>query len=91
MGDVVDAALALLEGKSAPPLVNVCTGVPTTLLQACELLQAVLKSDVQPQIVGGYRAGDMRHCLGDPATVTRLLGRAPIPFTQGVHLAFGAD
>jgi len=90
VGDVVDAALALLEGKSAPPLVNVCTGVPTTLLQACELLQAVLKSDVQPQIVGGYRAGDMRHCLGDPATVTRLLGRAPIPFTQGVHLAFGA-
>jgi dTDP-L-rhamnose 4-epimerase len=91
VGDVVDAVLALLESISAPPLVNVCTGVPTTLLQACELLKVALKMDIQPQVVGGYRPGDMRHCLGNPATVTRVLGRAPLPFSEGVRLAFGED
>jgi dTDP-L-rhamnose 4-epimerase len=90
VGDVVAAVLALLEGKSAPPIVNVCSGTPTTLVEACNALSRLLRVDCPPEIVGGYRKGDMRHCLGDASTLRSLIGRSPVPFSEGAVLAFGS-
>ena len=91
VSDIVDAARALVAGKSAPPVVNVCTGVATTLLDACNEIARAMGSPTSAEVVGGFRPGDMRHCLGDPATITALLGRPPLPLTRGAALAFGAD
>jgi len=87
--DVVATTLALLDGAAAPSIINVCTGVKTTLYDACCHIADALGSEVLPEVRGGYRAGDMRHCLGDPTTLTALLGRPPMPLIAGVRQAFG--
>lgn len=89
--DVTAAALAIILGAEAPPILNVCTGVPTRLKEACATIAEVMASDVQPDVLGGYRPGDMRHCLGDPGHIRKLLGRDPIAFEAGARLAFGGD
>lgn len=91
VGDIVAAAQAIVAGKSAPPVVNVCTGVPTTLEEACVYLADALGVDCPPEIVGGYRAGDMRHCLGDPTDITNLIDRRPIALKEGAVAAFGSQ
>lgn len=90
VGDVVAAVLALLDGKSAPSILNVCSGTPTTLIEACNVISDVLGVDCPPQVVGGFRPGDMRHCLGDASGVRRLIGRDPMPFSEGAALAFSS-
>ena len=89
VGDIVSAVLAILEGNTAPPIVNVCSGVPTPLTEACESIAAACGVSCVPEILGGYRPGDMRHCLGDPSTLKKLIGRDPICFKDGAALAFG--
>jgi dTDP-L-rhamnose 4-epimerase len=87
--DVAAAVLALVSGADAPPVINVCTGVPTTLAEACVLIADAMGSALEPDVVGGYRLGDMRHCLGDPSNLGKLLGRDPTPFAVGARLTFG--
>ena len=89
VGDVVAAIQALLTGGEGPSVTNVCSGAPTRLVEACELLADTIGADCPPEIVGGYRPGDMRHCLGDPSALRALLGRDPLAFKDGVRLAFG--
>jgi dTDP-L-rhamnose 4-epimerase len=88
VGDVVAAVRALLVGAEAPSLVNVCSGIPTRLVEACERIAEALGVDCPPEVIGGYRPGDMRHCLGDPSTLRTLLGREPLAFKEGVGMAF---
>ena len=90
VSDIVAAVQALLAASTAPSHVNVCTGVPATLAEACTLIAQAMGKDCPPDIVGGYRGGDMRHCLGDASTITRLLGRNPVPLGEGIRLAFGS-
>lgn len=90
VGDIVATVAALLSARSPAALVNVCTGVPATLAEACATIAQVMGKDCPPDVVGGFRPGDMRHCLGDPAEVSKLLGRRPIPMAEGVKLAFSA-
>ena len=82
--DVVAAIMALLDGQSAPPVINVCSGVPTTLLEACRLIAQARGIDCPPEIIGGFRPGDMRHCLGDVTRLQELIGRPPQAFAVGV-------
>lgn len=91
VGDIVAAALALAEGVQAPPVVNVCSGVPTRLTEACESIAAAYGVTCIPEISGGYRIGDMRHCLGNPETIQELLGRDPVSFRDGAAMAFKPD
>jgi dTDP-L-rhamnose 4-epimerase len=87
--DIVDVITRLVDGQDAAPVINVCTGSPATLVEACESIAKAMNKDVKAEVVGGYRAGDMRHCLGDTTNVRRLLGRTPMPFQEGAALAFG--
>lgn len=88
VGDLVAAAVALVDGAEAPPVVNVCSGVATTLTEAVGHIAAAAGNDVRPTVVGGYRPGDMRHCLGDPTALRALIGRDPVAFRDGAALAF---
>ncbi len=88
VGDVAEAIVRIVEGAPAPPILNICSGVPTTLLEATEILQRVLEIECSAEVVGGYRPGDMRHCLGDATKLTELLGRPPVPFEKGAYPAF---
>jgi len=63
---------------------NVCSGVPTTLKDACELVARLMRVECTPEVIGGFREGDMRHCLGDARPLTELLGRSPTAFAHGI-------
>ncbi len=91
VGDIVAAVLSILKGKPVPAVVNVCSGVPTRLTEACESIASAYGVSCVPKILGGYRTGDMRHCLGDPAALKRLLERDPVSFKDGAALAFRPD
>jgi dTDP-L-rhamnose 4-epimerase len=89
VGDVVAAILAVLRGAQVRQVTNVCSGVAIRLVEACERIAETLGVDCPPNVVGGYRPGDMRHCLGDPSGLRVLLGREPLSFKDGVSMAFG--
>ncbi|MGH3684756.1 MAG: NAD-dependent epimerase/dehydratase family protein [Pseudonocardiaceae bacterium] len=87
---VSDVARANALALTAPPPagrcepVNICSGQPHTVGElATELAHAM--GGPAPQIVGGARAGDVRHVTADPARAAELLGyRARVSFTEGV-------
>jgi dTDP-L-rhamnose 4-epimerase len=90
VGDLVAAILKLVDGGAGPGrTLNVCSGEATTLIEACTLIAAAMGRPVNPNVVGGFRPGDMRHCLGDAGELAGLIGRAPMAFSQGAQLVFG--
>ncbi len=85
VSDAVQAFLLAMEGKEAAyRALNVGTGRPITVRQVAEALISYLRNDLQPEISGQYRAGDIRHCF--PA-IDRLhaLGYHPqVSFAEGL-------
>jgi dTDP-L-rhamnose 4-epimerase len=75
--DVARALLLCLEsGLEGAHVLNVCTGTPTSVLDVAEALASHLGLDLAPRLLGKYRAGDVRHCYGDPGRARRVLGFA---------------
>ncbi|HEX6939539.1 MAG TPA: NAD-dependent epimerase/dehydratase family protein [Longimicrobiales bacterium] len=75
VSDVADAVVRALDVEgSVSGAYNVCTGRPVTIRELAETLAARLGVDIAPEIVGRYRAGDIRHCVGDPARARAALG-----------------
>ena len=86
VSDIVQANLLALEGDEAVDEVfNVGTG---RALSVCDVAMALineLKVSIQPEIVGGFRAGDIRHCVADIGKARRLLGYTPrVKFEDGL-------
>src|SRR6185437_15551265 len=64
--DIVQANLLALETNRADyQALNVGTGRPTSVLTVCELLAKGLDLEIEPEVVGKYREGDIRHCVAD--------------------------
>lgn len=78
VSDIVQANLLVLETDAADyQAMNVGTGRPTTVKQIAELLAKGLGKDVNPDVVGKYREGDIRHCVADISKARNLLGYEP--------------
>lgn len=56
---------------------NVGTGRPTTVAGLAELLAGELGVDVEPELTGRFRAGDIRHCIADVSRARKELGFEP--------------
>lgn len=69
-------------------LINVCSGQPTTLRKAIEVISHVVGKVAEVEYTGKARPGDMRHCLGDATRLRGLLGREPTSFAIGAIDAF---
>jgi dTDP-L-rhamnose 4-epimerase len=84
--DVARATVLALESEQATGhAINVGVGAPLTITRVAQLLAGQLGVDVEPEITGKYRAGDIRHCWADPTLAERLLGfKAEIPLEAGV-------
>jgi dTDP-L-rhamnose 4-epimerase len=77
--DVARACLAALE-RPGPGggVLNVGSGVSRTVEDVARgLARAVGRPDLQPQVTGRYRAGDIRHCFADVGRVREVLGFEP--------------
>ncbi|MCU1285956.1 MAG: NAD-dependent epimerase/dehydratase [Acidobacteriales bacterium] len=76
--DIVEANLLALDSDGADfQALNIGTGVATSVSEMSRMLAEGLGKDIQPQIVGEYREGDIRHCVADISRAQRLLGYQP--------------
>jgi len=87
VSDIVQANLLALEQDAANGHVyNVGTGEPTSVLQVAETLSELLDFGEPPEVLGTYRAGDIRHCVADISRIQRELGYRPrVAFVDGLR------
>ena len=78
--------LALEVDGAAGEVLNVGSGESVSVCEIAEKLARVLgKDEIEPQIEGKYRAGDIRHCFADISLARRLLGFKPeVRFEDGI-------
>src|SRR6478672_2209602 len=70
--------LALETPDAAGETFNIGSGQPRTVREiAAKLAKVVGKEHVQPEILGKYRVGDIRHCYADIGKAQRILSYAP--------------
>lgn len=83
--DVVQACvLAMTKETADGRIFNVGSGKQASLLQAAEILAALLDGPA-PIVTGQFRAGDIRHCYADIRRAETFLGYHPqITFKKGL-------
>ncbi|MDQ6707813.1 MAG: NAD-dependent epimerase/dehydratase family protein, partial [Acidobacteriota bacterium] len=70
--------LALEVPGAAFQVMNIATGRPLMISEIAGRMARVLgKPELQPEIKGQYRSGDIRHCYADIALAGRILGFEP--------------
>ena len=76
--------LALLAPEPIPDVFNIASGEPRTIGELAAALAACTGGPA-PEVVGGWRAGDVRHVVASPALAAERLGfRAEVSFTAGM-------
>jgi dTDP-L-rhamnose 4-epimerase len=76
--DVVRACVLALERDGADGrALNVGSGRSVTVNEIARSLGSVLGVDVEPEVTGKFRAGDIRHCFADISRARALLGYEP--------------
>lgn len=86
--DIARACRLALESKGCGgEAFNIGSGKPRTVSQiADELARAVGKPGIEAEIVGKYRAGDIRHCFADISKARQKLGFEPqIDLSEGLE------
>ncbi len=78
VSDIVQANLLALEtDKANYNTMNIGTGRATSVKEIAQLLAKGLSKDIEPELVGKYREGDIRHCVADITKARNLLGFEP--------------
>jgi dTDP-L-rhamnose 4-epimerase len=73
--DIVEGILLALESERAVgQAINLGTGRPVTVQDVARVLSEGLGVELEPEVTGQYRAGDIRHCFADPSRARELLG-----------------
>ena len=86
VSDVAESVrLAMGADAAAAGVYNVCTGRSRSILDVATALADRLGVDLEPKVEGRYRAGDIRHCFGDPSRAAAGLGfEARVAFEHGL-------
>ena len=84
--DVIDATILAIENERANgEIFNVGSGVATTVKEVAETLKKFYGSDININISGKFRLGDIRHNYADLSKIESLLGFNPkYDFQKGV-------
>jgi dTDP-L-rhamnose 4-epimerase len=76
--DVVQACRLSLDAAAASDRVfNIGSGQAFTISELAERMADALGKNLEPQITGKYRVGDIRHCFADIALARATLGYLP--------------
>ncbi len=87
VSDIARASMLSMERDEGDyEVFNVGTGRPLTILAIAQaLIDKLAEGQIEPQIVGKYRRGDIRHCFADIGKITDKLGFVPqVKFEDGV-------
>jgi dTDP-L-rhamnose 4-epimerase len=74
--DVADACVLALESP-ASGIYNVGTGRATSVRELAERLIRIFGARLEPEILGTFRRGDVRHCFSDISRIRKELGYEP--------------
>ena len=78
VSDIVRANMLALETDGGDyHAMNIGTGRATSVIEIARLLAKGLGKNIEPEIVGKTREGDIRHCVADISKARRLLGYEP--------------
>ena len=85
--DVVQANLLAMEKPAAAGEVfNIGTGQPLAVKEVARVLAALYGVEIEAEIVGKFRKGDVRCCYPDIAKARKLLGYEPrVSFDDGMR------
>jgi dTDP-L-rhamnose 4-epimerase len=84
--DVVGAFAAALRKPQLPAVLNVGSGTRTSILDVAVGVCRVMDASLTPQIVGTYRAGDIRHSVADLRRAAEALDYRPhVRFDDGLR------
>jgi len=86
--DVATACRMALESPAAPGIAfNISSGVPMTVAEAARrTIGAIGSGDIEPEITGKYRVGDIRHCFADISLARKVLRWEPrVSFEAGLE------
>ena len=73
--DVARAFRLALESDGADGrAVNIGSGRPTSILEIAHTLARLLEKDIEPELPGTFRAGDIRHCFADVSLAREAFG-----------------
>jgi len=86
ISDIVQANLLALESDAANfGTFNVGTGRAISIRDITRMLSKHLGKNIEPEIVGKYREGDIRHCVADISRARAQLGYEPrVTLEQGI-------
>jgi len=84
--DIVQSNLLALSSSGADGMaLNVGSGEPVSISQVAREIAQMLRTNIEPQVSGNYRTGDIRHCYADISKISRSLGYSPrVTFREGV-------
>ncbi len=75
VSDVVRATRAAMEAPDAPGgAFNVATGNRIRIVELAQTLAGLIAPELEPEISGEFRAGDIRHCYASTEAARELLG-----------------
>jgi dTDP-L-rhamnose 4-epimerase len=69
--------LALEVPEAAGEVFNVASGRQYTIRDLGKRISKALGKNIEPEITGKYRAGDIRHCFADIGKARKILGYKP--------------
>lgn len=86
VSDIVQANLLAMEnGHANYEVFNIGTGRSLTVLYVARALSKALHVELEPQVVGKFREGDIRHCYADISKARRVLRYTPkVAFEDGI-------
>ncbi|MFL5384620.1 MAG: NAD-dependent epimerase/dehydratase family protein [Longimicrobiaceae bacterium] len=89
--DIVQALLlAAREDAAVGKALNVGSGRAVSVREVAETLARVLGSELEPEVTGKYRVGDIRNCWADISLAREVLGYEPaVTFEQGMEELVG--
>ena len=70
-------SLALGSDRAAGQVLNVGSGESITVNEIGARLGRILGKEIEPQVTGKYRVGDIRHCFADISRAAEVLGYRP--------------
>jgi dTDP-L-rhamnose 4-epimerase len=83
--DVARAIVAAAEKPVPGEAINIGSGEAISVIEIAEILACEMGKGIQPQVLGKYRQGDIRHCFADISMARHLMGWEPsTTFRQGV-------
>lgn len=85
--DIVRAnLLAMQSGEANGMALNIGSGEPISVRDVASALAAALGVEIEPELTGKFRSGDIRHCFADITRAKQVMGYEPkVMFRDGVR------